>query len=208
MSLSNVLRSRRKELGLTLAEIADKVGVSEATVQRWESGNIKNIRQERISKLAGVLHISPAELMGWETSSDIPKGFIPVPSTTRIPLVGTIACGVPILAEENVEGYVELPDNIRADFALRCKGDSMIGAGIRDGDIVYIRKTNEVPRNGRIAAVRIDDEATLKRFYLQGDTVRLVAENPAVPTLVFVGEEINSLAVEGLAVGYTHKIEG
>lgn len=218
MAISDNIKFLREYSDLSQADFGALFGVSGKAVSTWEKGT-REPRMGVIQKMADKFGLLKSDIIDGDVStlmhrakssptSDIPKGFIPVPNTTKIPLVGAIACGVPILAEENVEGYVELPDNIRADFALRCKGDSMIGAGIRDGDIVYIRKTNEIPRNGRITAVRIEDEATLKRFYLQGDTVRLVAENPAVPTLVFVGEEINSLAVEGLAVGYTHKIEG
>lgn len=218
---SDRLQELMKNRGLRQVDILDMVKpyckkfdvrLGKNDLSQYVNGKVEP-RQEKLTVLGQALGVSEAWLMGYDVpmersdaSAAIPKGFIPVPKTTKIPLVGTIACGVPILADENIEGYVELPDNIRADFALRCKGDSMIGAGIRDGDIVYIRKNREIPRNGQIAAIRINEEATLKRFYLQGDTVRLVAENPAVPTMIFVGEEINNLAVEGLAVGYTHKI--
>lgn len=136
---------------------------------------------------------------------DIPNGFIPMPEMKKIPLVGSIACGSPILAEENIEDYVDVPRHIRADYALTCEGDSMIGAGIRDGDIVYIRKQPMV-ETGQIAAIRIGGEATLKRFYREEDRVYLQAENPEHRPIVIVGEEINDITIEGLAVAYTHKL--
>lgn len=207
-SLSTVLKQRRKELGLTLLQIADAVGVTEATVQRWESGSIKSVRYEKLGKLADVLKVPPAALMGWDnTPSTLPSNVFSLRPMGKVPLVGQIACGVPILAEENITDYVDLPGHIRADYALTCRGDSMVGAGIRDGDIVYILQQEEV-ENGQIAAVLVDeDEATLKRFYLDRGVVQLVAENPSVPPMVFIGEDIEKIRVVGLAVAYTHVIE-
>lgn len=207
-NLSTILKQRRKDLGLTLAQIADQMGVAEATVQRWESGNIKSIRYDKIGKLADVLQVNPASFMGWGNSEGpLPANVIVVEPMDKIPLLGRIACGEPILAEENIEDYVDLPRHIKADFALTCRGDSMINAGIQDGDVVYIRQQEHV-ENGQIAAVRIgDDEATLKRFYYDGECVRLVAENPSFATKIFFGQEMNQIHVIGLAVAYTHAIE-
>lgn len=204
-NLSTVLKRRRKELGLTLAQIADQMGVAEATVQRWESGNIKSVRYEKIGKLAEILQVNPASFMDW--GNNLPGNVAVLESMSKIPLVGRIACGTPILAEENIEDYVDLPRHIRADFALTCRGDSMINAGIRDGDVVYIRKQEHV-ENGQIAAVRVgEEEATLKRFYHDGDEIRLMAENPSYPTKHFFGPDMQQVHVIGLAVGYTHAIE-
>ena len=201
MTLSEVLKSRRKSLGLTLAQIADEMGVTEATVQRWESGNIKSLRHEKISRLAKILKVSPAYLMGWEDT--VPQGFDPLPRTTKIPLVGSIACGEPITAEENVEDYVDAPSECHPDFALRCKGESMIEAGISDGDIVYIQKVVEV-RNGEIAAVRIGDEATLKYLYWDHGVLTLVPTNKAMSPRTYSGEALEDIHIEGKAVGFTH----
>ena len=140
-SLSDVLKKRRKELGLTLAQIADKMGVAEATVQRWESGNIKSVRHDKIAKLAEILQVSPASIMGWETddpSRPLPPNVQPVPKFVRKPRLGTIACGSPILAVEEAEEFDEVPADIPCDFTLKCKGDSMVNARIYDGDTVYI----------------------------------------------------------------------
>lgn len=202
-ALSTVLKRRREELGLTLAQIADEVGVAEATVQRWESGNIKTLRHGRIDKLAEILKVHPATLMGWELESFIPAGFDPLPDTVRIPLVGDIACGEPITAEENIEEYVNAPAEKHPDFALWCHGDSMIDAGIHDGDIVYIKSQPEV-ENGQIAAVRIGDEATLKRVYWDGNAITLVPANSKYAPKTYQGQELECIHIEGKAVGFTH----
>ena len=207
-NLSVTLKRRRKEMGFTLAQIADEMGVTEATVQRWESGNIKSIRYDKIKKLAEVLKVHPASFMGWgENKNGIPENLTPLDPMEKIPLIGEIACGTPILAEQNITDYVDLPGHIHADFALTCKGDSMIYAGIRDGDIVYIRHQEEV-ENGQIAAVMVgDEEATLKRFYFDGETLQLVPENSRYRPLAFTGEDINHVHVIGLAVAYTRVID-
>ena len=119
---------------------------------------------------------------------------------TTIPLVGSIACGTPITAEENIEARIGIPAAWRADFALTCHGDSM-APKICDGDIVCIRKQQEV-ENGEIAAVRIGEEATLKRFYRQGDTVLLQAENPTFAPLVYANHQLDEIEIEGKAVGF------
>lgn len=117
-----------------------------------------------------------------------------------VPLVGTIACGTPILAEQNVEARIGVPAAWRADFALTCKGDSMAPRYL-DGDIVCIRCQPQV-ENGQIAAVLIGEEATLKRFYQNGGTVTLQAENPAYSPLVYRDEELNEIRIEGKVVGF------
>lgn len=205
-NLSSILKERRKELGLTLRQIAEYMNVKESTVQRWESGNIKSIRYDKISKLATLLNVEPSSLMGWGTISEeekYPSNILPAPRLYKAPRLGRIACGAPILAEEHIECYDDVPEDIRCDFTLLCKGDSMIGAGIEDGDIVYIREQPEV-ENGEIAAVIVgEDEATLKRFKRVGDMVLLIPENTKYEPMVFSGEEINSIRIVGKAVGFT-----
>jgi len=183
------------------------MGVTEATVQRWESGNIKSIRYEKIGKLAEILGVSPADLMGWEPDSrpSIPqaKNIISMPKTYTVPLVGTIACGQPILAVEEAEETVEVPNWVHADFALRCKGDSMINARIFDGDIVYIQRMPNV-EPGQIAAVRVEDEATLKKVYYTpgSNRITLRACNPLYPDLVYENGSLDQIEILGLAVGF------
>ena len=210
MEIKDILKARRTELGLTQLDVANAVGVSEATVSRWESGDIANMKRSRIASLASVLKISPSIIMGWNGTPEIrlPSDvitIIPMPTMRKVPLIGSIACGTPILAEENCEGEVDIPDHIRADFALRCKGDSMINARIFDGDIVYIRQQESV-EHGEIAAVIIDDEATLKRVYLYEDHISLEAENPQYRPLVYWEAEMNNVRILGRAVAFTSTI--
>lgn len=198
-ALSEVMKKRRKELGLTLAQIADAVGVTEATAQRWESGNIKSVRHEKITLLANTLKVSPADLMGWDIKSDYSKNLCPMPEMKKIPRVGRIACGDPITAEENIEDYDETPESWRADFSLLCVGDSM-SPKIENGDIVAIRCQQQV-NNGEIAAVRIGDEATLKMVFVHEDYIELRPVNPAYPSIIRRLDEMEEIRIEGKAVG-------
>ena len=193
------------EHNLTQAELASLMGVAASSVSAWCNGE-KMPRMDKIEWMAHFFNIMKSHLL---EEISLPSNMKPITNTKKVPLLGQIACGAPILAEENITDYSDLPGHIRADYALTCKGDSMINAGIRDGDIVYIRHQQEV-QNGQIAAVMVDDletEATLKRFYLVDGKITLTAENPAFPPMVFVGEEASSIRVVGLAIAYIHTIE-
>ena len=146
--------------------------------------------------------------MGWEdaSSTTLPGNIIPMPEMRKIPLIGSIACGSPVLAEEHIEEYIDIPRHIHADFALTCKGDSMINARIFDGDVVYIRQQDTVD-NGEIAAVLIDGEATLKRVQLFEDHISLEPENPQYRPLVYWNEEMNTVRILGKAVAFTSAIK-
>ena len=206
MQIGERIKRRREALGLSADQVADKIGKNRATVYRYESNDIKNFPIEILIPLAEVLHTTPAYLMGWDIADgNIPENIIPMPEMRKIPLVGTIACGAPILAEEHIEEYIDIPKHIAADFALTCKGDSMINARIFDGDIVYIHQ-QETVENGEIAAVLIDGEATLKRVRLFDDHVSLEPENPQFRPLVFWGEEMNTIHILGKAVAFTSAV--
>lgn len=204
-TLYDRIRSRRTELGLTVEELAHKMGYKDkSSISKIENGKA-DIPQSKIAAFADALETTPAYLMGWEEQpapqKPIPPGFRPLPEMVQVPLIGTIACGTPITAEQNVKNYIGIPAAWHADFALECHGDSMAPT-ICDGDVVCIRSQPEVEQ-GQIAAVRIGEEATLKHFYRQGDVVSLIADNPAVcPPMVFAGQELEEMAIEGLAVGY------
>lgn len=204
MTIGERIKQRRKELGLSAEEVAEKMKVSAATVYRYESSDILNMGIDKLELIAKALKTTPAYLMGWEDENELPPypNIMPI-KTKKFPLLGEIACGEPIFATEEHESYVEAGADIRADFCLKAKGDSMINARIMDGDIVFIRKQPTV-NNGQIAAVIIDDEATLKRVYYYPEKGKLMlqAENPNYEPLMYVGEELNQIRIIGLAVAF------
>lgn len=186
--LGNFIKSKREYLKLTQQDVADYVGISKSAVSRWESGDIGSMGIEKVPRLSEVLQISPLELINLD--KEFSKERIPNNSNTNpIPLIGTIAAGQPILAEENIEDYFNLDSRIKADFCLRIKGDSMVDAGIQEEDIVFIRKQESL-ENGEIGAILIENEATLKRFYFDNDTVILQAENKAYKPMIFTDGNI------------------
>lgn len=195
--------------GITQEELASALGVSRSTIGMYETGS-REPGFETSEAIADIFNVDMDYLMGRSlverkhpVASDIPPGFMPLPETYKVPLVGRIACGQPITAEENIEDYMDVPKGKHVDFCLLCEGDSMIDAGIDDGDIVYIRKQPDI-ENGQIAAVRIDNEATLKRVYKYPDRLVLQPENRSYPPLTYVGEEMNQVSIEGKAVGWMH----
>lgn len=194
---------------LTLEEVGKRVGVGRSTVRKWETGMIANMRRDKIAKLAEALHTTPAYIMGWaeESCAKVKPDHLFHIETKRFPLLGTIACGEPIFASEELESFVEAGTNIKADFCLRAKGDSMINARIQDGDIIFIRKQPMV-ENGEIAAVIINDEVTLKRvyYYSKDSKLSLNAENPKYAPLIYVGEELNHIRILGKAVAFQSDI--
>lgn len=203
MTIGDRIKRRREELGITVEEVAKRLGKHRATIYRYESNEISTLPTDVLEPLAIVLETTPAALMGWEdTPAPVITNIIPMPNTYKVPLLGTIACGKPILAVENMDGKVDVPESIHADFALRCKGDSMINARIYDGDIVYIRKQDTV-ENGEIAAVLIGDEATLKRVKALEDRVILEPANPMYDPLVYRSSDMEEVRILGKAVAFT-----
>lgn len=212
-TLYDRIKSRRTELGLTVEELAHKMGYKDkSSISKIENGKA-DIPQSKIAAFADALETTPAYLMGWEEQpspaaskeSTIPPGFEPMPKMKKVPLVGSIACGDPITAEQNIEKMVDVPESIRCDFSLTCHGDSMVDAGIHDRDVVYIHIQPEV-ENGQIAAVRIGEEATLKRVYYSDGVLTLMPANPAYAPMVYTGPQLDEVQIEGRAVGWTHWI--
>lgn len=207
-TMAQKIKELRLANDMTLEQVADIVGVSKSTVRKWETGMIANMRRDKIATLAKALHTTPEYLMGWESEDsalNIPNIF--KIETKKFPLLGNIACGEPVFASEEMGLYIEAGANIHADFCLKASGDSMIGARIHDGDIVFIRQQSSV-NNGEIAAVLIDDEATLKRIHYDPDssTISLFAENPAYKTLRFHGAELDKIRILGKAVAFQSDI--
>lgn len=205
-TIGDRIRARREELGLTQYELGLKLGYkSRATVNKIELGQ-RNLKQSKIKAIADALDTTPGYIMGWddETPEPIPQyeNIRPI-ETRRFPIIGAIACGQPIAADERRELYVSAGTDVRADYVLICRGDSMTGSRINDGDIVFIRRQSAV-ENGQIAAVSIDDDATLKRvyYYPEKDLLILKPSNPAYEDMVYSGEELDHIHILGLAVAF------
>ena len=212
MKIGERIKHRREELGIAQTWLAEQIGTSKQNLYKYENGIITNIPADKVEAIAKALHTTPAYLMGWSESpllgdSGLPRGLMPRPKMKAIPLIGTIACGRPILAVEDANETVTIPEHINADFSLRCKGDSMINARIFDGDLVYI-KSQAMVEQGEIAAVIIEDEATLKKVYYTpgSDRITLRACNPLYPDMEFEGETLDHIEIIGKAVAFTGMI--
>ena len=208
-NISSVLKAKRKELGLTLAQIAEKIGVTEATVQRWESGNIKSLRHERIAKLADILGVTPSVLMGWDepTAPTLPSPTI-TEDTVTFPVITSVAAHYDSISDdESLEGdTVEIPavylkGRKPEDFcAMRVRGDSMY-PDFRNGDIVLVLKQSTMNHSGEIGVISYgDDEMTIKRInYVDGeDWLELVPLNNLYPPRRIEGVDLESCHVIGI----------
>lgn len=180
-----------KSKNLTPYKVSKETGISQATLTAWKNGTYVP-KYDKLKKIANYLGINVSDLFEAPSAQD-----------EMLPIIGQIACGSPIFAQENIEGYTPKCHGVRADFCLYAKGDSMIGARIFDGDLVFIRKQSMV-ENGEIAAVLIDDTATLKRVFYYPDQNKLVLnpENPQYAPLVYVGAELDTIQILGKAVSF------
>lgn len=207
-NFSDRIKALRTQRGITQEQLAAMLKVSRSTIGMYESGK-REPDFEMSEAIADIFNVDMDYLTGRSDiqrrhpitpSTFIPTGFSPLPDMDTLPRVGRIACGEPILAEQNIEDYDSVPSSWRATFTLICVGDSM-APRIQDGDLVAIRQQKEV-ENGEIAAVRIGDEATLKRVYFHDDYIELRPENPAYSSIIRRREEMNDVSIEGRAVGF------
>lgn len=204
IQFGDIIKEIRLSRGLSQEEFASLLGTTKQVISRYETGQ----RFPKITvaqEYANKLNIPLAQLLGEDAAT--PKNILPLPDSRSYPLLGNIACGEPILAEENIREYIQFPEDIDADFCLRCKGDSMINARILDGDIVLIRKQSTV-ENGEIAAVRVGDEATLKRVYYTpgSDRITLRPCNPLYPDMEYEGERLSEIEIIGKAVSFISSV--
>lgn len=205
MEMNHRIRERRLALNLTQEELAHRLGMQKSAIAKYESGRVENIKRSTLAKMSEILECSPAYLMGRDDAdSQIPSfdNILPI-QTKRVPLLGEIACGQPIFCTEDRESYVEAGTDVRADFCLKARGDSMVGARILDGDLVFIQRDAEL-ENGQIFAVAIDDEATLKRVYYdaKSQVLQLMAENSRYAPLIYTGETLDHVHILGKAVAF------
>lgn len=211
METHEVIKQLREQRGMSQDALAEKVGYKDrSSIAKVEAGLV-DLSQSKIAAFAKALGVSPAILIGVGEDSvlgskdDLPSNLIPA-RFRQAPLVGSIACGTPILAEENITDYVDVPEHVHCDFALKCQGNSMIDLGVKDGDVVYIRSQPEV-QNGQVAAVIVDgmeSEATLKKFFKYENHIMLIPANSEEQPFAFYGEDMARVHVQGLAVGFTH----
>lgn len=205
MTIAEKIKTKRLSKGLTLDQVGEMVGVHRSSVKRWEDGEINDMKRKYIAALAKALDMSPIEFldMDWRENTPPPPNLLTSLHTRRVPMLGAVACGEPIYADGEYGEYVSVDGNIECDFALTCKGDSMIGARIYDGDIVFVRKQDYVD-DGSVAVVLLDDEATLKRIYHLADgRIELRPENPRFRSIVIGGEnETRTCRILGKAIAF------
>lgn len=178
MELKTLIKQKREEKRLTMKELSDKIGVSEGTISRWESGNISNMRRDKIQALSNVLGIPPQVIMGWEE-----------PKPNRIPVLGRVAAGIPIEAIEEIIDYEEVDDRLAALgdlFGLRIKGNSM-EPRICNGDVVIVHQQADVESGDTVIATINGDDAVCKRLYRYGDTILLRSNNPVYADIDVTG---------------------
>ena len=213
--LNEKIRELRKEKGLSLEDLAEKVGTSRQTIYRYEIGAITNIPSEKIEAMAKALGTTPQALMGWEngemdafpTFNINKKTKLEPVKTKKMPILGNVSCGEPIFADQSHGCYVNAKSDLGADFCLRAKGDSMINARIFDGDILFVKQQDSVD-DGEIAVVLIEDEATVKRVYFNREDgiLTLMPENPTYKPMRYTGSQLDRIRILGKVVSGQYKI--
>lgn len=204
--LTSALRIRN----MTPKELSNKTNIPKSSISQYMSGYAKP-KDERLYLMSQALNVDPTWLLGYDVEMEnkepkeepIECNNIYKLDKIKLPMLGKVACGEPIFADEDRESYIMVGTDIGADFCLQCQGDSMINARIHDGDIVFVKKT-DIVENGEIAVVIIDDEATLKRFfyYREQNLVILKPENPKYQDIILTGEQLNQVRVIGRAVAF------
>ena len=213
MAFGDVLKALRLRRGFTQEDVANGTQLSKSVISMYETGSRKP-SFEVLEAIADFFNVDMNTLTDTKPMDAQPSASTDLPNipnifplkTKKVPLLGTIAAGTPIYAEENFDGYRESTEDVHADFCLKIKGDSMIGARINDGDIVFIRKQPDV-ENGEIAAVLLDGEATLKRVYKKNGALVLQAENPKYAPIVCSAKPCDEFRILGKAVAYLHDLE-
>lgn len=206
MALGERIKDLRKLNKMTQTDLANELNsrfnlnVDRVMISKWETG-FQTPVMYNISCIAKIFGVSLDYLSDRDNAIDIFSipNISPIPKMKKVPRLGNIACGEPITAEQNVEGYDLIDADINCDFTLTCNGDSMINARIFDGDIVYIRQQLDVD-DGEIAAVLIDNEATLKKVYKYSNKVVLRPCNPMYEDFVYTGDELNNIRILGKAI--------
>lgn len=187
MEIKDIIYNRRIELGLTMKQVADAVGVSEGTISRWESGDIANMRRDKIAALAKTLLLSPAIIMGWEEKPEI--------RSKQIPVYGRVAAGIPIEAVENIIDFEEIPVDWKGEYGcLVIKGDSM-SPRILDGDRVVVKRQADADSGDIVIAIINGHDGVCKKLIKHADGITLQSLNPAYDPMYFSRESQESVPV-------------
>lgn len=212
MNVGSRIKAAREAKKMTQEELGLACGTTKQSIFKYETGVVTNIPLDKLEKIADVLDVSPAALMGWDdnresTPSPLPSNAIPYAGGHKAPIIGSIPAGYPVLAVEDIEGYADIPyANEENYFFLRVNGESMKNAGIHTGDLVLIRR-QDCADNGQVVAARVNgDESTLKRYKRQGSNVLLLPENPEFePRIVPVKDfETGDAQIIGVALEVRH----
>lgn len=210
------LLEARKRKGFTLEQLADVYNkqfdgaLSKGTLSKYEHEKQEPMIST-VGNLASILDVSVDYLiddtdnMQIDNISNFNKYGIHPIKTKKFPMLGEIACGKPIYCNEDYETFIEASADINADFCLVARGDSMINARIFDGDIVFI-KEQPVVESGEVAAVIVNDEATLKRVYIKPDKIILRPENPIYDDIIYEKEEMNTVRILGKAIAFQSSV--
>ena len=224
MTFGQRLREERKRLKLSQDELAKVLDTTKQAIYKYEQGIVENIPFPKLAKLADYFGVTSAYLMGWTDDrcgtdpaaesapalADLPASLLskirPV-SSIRLPMLGNVACGEPVFAEEEHEVYVTADSDSAADFCLTATGDSMINARIFDGDTLFIRR-QEIVDNGEIAVVLIEDEATVKRVYYdrENNMLTLVPENPMYRPMRYMGDQLDRIRILGKVIAVQYAV--
>lgn len=204
MSVGERIKARRKELNMSAEQLADLIGVSPATIYRYENGGIRHMGTDKLAIIAEALSVEPKRLMGWKDVSELlPANLVKASDLPmrRVPILGPVAAGQPIPALREYDDYIDIPDTGgRYDAALRVQGDSMT-PHYRPNDLVFVRYCDDV-LDGQVAAVAIDDDVVLKKVYHVSGGVTLISENPAYHPMVYSADDVSNIHIVGLAVGF------
>jgi len=197
----NIVRELRKKSGMQQKELALTVGVAQPTVSEWES-NKKDPSGDRLKKLSEIFGVDELVVLGKGVVDISETGVSFIPLNHSIPIIGNISCSPQNEPDTNADGYISVTEGVRADFALKCKGDSMTPM-FNDGDLVLIRQQPEV-ENGQIAAVGINGETTLKHVYKTDNGLLLFASNTKYEPIQ--AKATDDVVIYGLAVGYVRML--
>lgn len=208
MKIGYKIKKERTRNNLSQEYVAKAIGSTKQAIYKYENGIVTNIPMDKIEKMAEIFGVSPAYLMGWEEDPSLQLFGSSRPIAKKsLPMLGNVACGEPIYADEDRDAYVDVSNDLDADFCLTAQGDSMVNARIFDGDVLFVKQC-DIVEDGQIAVVLVGDEATVKRFYYdrENNIVSLVPENPTYKPMRFEGQQLEQLRVLGRVVSGQYNI--